>query len=83
MVLALPLILQQMADLAAAEARVEMAPAGGAGGGGGYSGGGGSKNENNTYGGGGGSYYSSGLNINRITTVNANSGPGTVSITKV
>jgi hypothetical protein len=45
---------------------------GGPGGGGGYSGGGGGDNVGNGAGGGGGSYYANGLNINRITTSNAN-----------
>jgi hypothetical protein len=44
---------------------------GGAGGGGGYSGGGGADNAGGASGGGGGSHYSNGLNINRITTVDA------------
>ena len=44
---------------------------GGAGGGGGYSGGGGADNVSNGAGGGGGSYFANGLNLNRITTVDA------------
>lgn len=44
---------------------------GGAGAGGGYSGGGGSDNVSNGAGGGGGSYFANGLNINRVTTVDA------------
>jgi hypothetical protein len=55
---------------------------GGSGGGGGYSGGGGSDNVYGYPGGGGGSYVS-GLNINRVTTVNArpNNNNGYVTIT--
>lgn len=44
---------------------------GGAGGGGGYSGGGGGDNTGGYSGGGGGSFFSNGLNVNRITTVDA------------
>ena len=44
---------------------------GGAGGGGGYSGGGGGDNAGGASGGGGGSYFSNGLNVNRVTTVDA------------
>lgn len=56
---------------------------GGAGAGGGYSGGGGSNNVANGAGGGGGSYFANGLNLNRITTVDANAENtnGYVSIT--
>lgn len=58
---------------------------GGAGGGGGYSGGGGADNITNGAGGGGGSYYANGLNINRITTVDAKAENlnGAVTITLV
>ena len=56
---------------------------GGPGGGGGYSGGGGGDNVSASYAGGGGSYFANGLNINRITTANSNSGNGQVTITKV
>ena len=56
---------------------------GGAGGGGGYSGGGGSDNQTNFSGGGGGSFFANGLNVNRITTVDAQAENtnGSVSIT--
>ncbi len=57
---------------------------GGSGGGGGYSGGGGSDNVYGYSGGGGGSYLA-GLNINRVTTVNAraNNFNGYVTITSL
>ena len=56
---------------------------GGPAGGGGYSGGGGGDNVGGSSGGGGGSYFDNGLNINRITTQNANTNNGYVVITKV
>ena len=58
---------------------------GGAGGGGGYSGGGGGNNVGGYSGGGGGSYFANGLNINRITTVDAvaENTNGSVTITLV
>jgi hypothetical protein len=63
--------------------RNQAAGGGGAGGGGGYSGGGGGDNVGNYAGGGGGSYFDNGLNINRVTTEEANAAAtaGRVTIT--